>query len=265
VNRQHPAYGEPREVTPYASVLLAHNPGPMTLEGTNTWLVRAPGASTCVVVDPGPGDTDHLRRVAEHGPVSLILLTHHHFDHAEGAPEIAELTGAPVRARDPELCVGADPLEDEEVIDAAGVPLRVLVTPGHSSDSVCFGAELDGVSAVFTGDSVLGRGTTVVAHPDGQLGPYLASLRRLSEFSSAAVLPGHGPDLPDTAATAKDYLVHREQRLDQIRSVLHEHGPALTARQVVEIVYADVDRSVWGAAESSVQAQLAYLREHEES
>lgn len=100
---QHPAYGEVRPVTSWASVVLAHNPGPMTLDGTNTWVVSAPGAPSRAVIDPGPADADHLRRVADRGPVDLILLTHHHPDHAEGVPEFAERTGAPVRAWDAEL------------------------------------------------------------------------------------------------------------------------------------------------------------------
>lgn len=259
--RQHPAYGEFRQVTPYASVLLARNPGPMTLEGTNTWIVRAPGSADCAVIDPGPADADHLRQVADQRPV-LILLTHRHLDHAEGVATVAEITGAPVRALDPTLCVAAEALSDGEWIDAAGIRLRVLRTPGHTSDSTCFHSER---GAVFTGDTVLGRGTTVVAHPDGRLGDYLASLRRLAELPPAtAVLPGHGPELPDAAEVARAYLAHREQRLDQIRTVLSDRGAEVSARAIVESVYADVDRSVWDAAESSVRAQLVYLRERGE-
>lgn len=259
---QHPAYGEVRPVTSWASVVLARNPGPMTLDGTNTWVVAPAGAPSRAVIDPGPADTDHLRRVADRGPVDLILLTHHHPDHAEGVPELVERTGAPVRAWDAELCAGAEPLRDGEVIDACGVPLRVLATPGHTSDSVSFLAERDDEPAVFSGDTVLGRGTTVVAHPDGHLDSYLRSLRRLAELpAGTAVLPGHGPELADAAGAASAYLAHREQRLDQVREVVRERGSEVTARQVVEIVYADVDPAVRGAAEWSVRAQLTYLDE----
>lgn len=258
-----PAYGELREVTPLASVLLAENPSPMTLEGTNTWVLRAPGEPTCVVVDPGEEDEEHLRRAADCGPVALVLLTHRHPDHAAGARRFAELTGAPVRALDPSLVLGSEALGDGEVVAAAGVELAVVATPGHTSDSLSF--LLDGPGsggpAVLTGDTILGRGTTVIAHPDGELGPYLRSLRRLVELAEGTtVLPGHGPELADAPGAASAYLAHREQRLDQVRTALVRLGPEATAHQVVQDVYADVDRALWPAAELSVRAQLAYLR-----
>jgi glyoxylase-like metal-dependent hydrolase (beta-lactamase superfamily II) len=115
---------------------------------------------------------------------------------------------------------------------------------------------------VLTGDTVLGRGTTVVAHPDGRLGDYLDSLRSLAELPpGTVVLPGHGPELPDAGDVARAYLAHREQRLDQIRAALAELGPDATPPQVVERVYADVDQVLWPAAELSVRAQLEYLRD----
>ncbi|HZG90024.1 MAG TPA: MBL fold metallo-hydrolase [Pseudonocardia sp.] len=258
----HPAYGELRAVTPLASVLLAENPSPMTLEGTNTWVLRAPGEESCLVVDPGEEDEAHLRRVAAHGPVALILLTHRHHDHAGGARRFADLTGAPVRALDPSLVLGAEALGDGDVVAAAGVELRVVGTPGHTSDSLSF--LLDGPDAepaVLTGDTILGRGTTVIAHPDGALGPYLDSLRRLSTLTSGTtVLPGHGPELADAVVVATQYLAHREQRLAQVREALTRLGPDATPRQVVELVYADVDQVLWPAAELSVRAQLDHLR-----
>lgn len=250
----HPAYGELRQVTPTAGVVLEDNPGSMTLEGTNTWLLRAPGASTCVVVDPGYEDEPHLTRVAEAaGEVELIVVTHQHPDHVRGAPWLAARVGAPVRAFEPSLCAGAPALVDDEVVEAAGLSIRVLHTPGHTEDSVCL--EVEG--SVLTGDSMLGRGTTVIS----DLGAYLGSLRRLMAVPAGTVaLPGHGPELPDVAATAREYLAHREARLDQVRAALRELGPDASARQVVELVYRDVDQSLWGPAEWSVRAQLDYLR-----
>jgi glyoxylase-like metal-dependent hydrolase (beta-lactamase superfamily II) len=252
------ATGDPaalRAVTRLAGVLLAPNPGPMTLEGTNTWLLRVPGSARCAVVDPGPLHEEHLSAVAAAGTtIDLILLTHGHLDHSEGAPRLAELTGAPVLALDRTF---GEHLPVGEVIDAAGVRVEAIETPGHSGDSVSFYLPDD--DAVLTGDTILGRGTTVVAHPDGKLGPYLDSLRRLREFGDAAVLPGHGPELPSAGRVAEAYLEHRAARLDAVRRA-HAAGAA-TPRAVVETVYADVDEALWPAAELSVRAQLEYLQD----
>lgn len=249
----HPAYGEFRRVSPTASVLLENNPGSMTLEGTNSWVLRSPGAAECIIVDPGYHDMEHLPKLIEAGPVALILLTHHHADHSEGAPWLAEQVGAPVRAFDPALCRGAESFVDGETISAAGLELEVLHTPGHTEDSVClrFGDHM------LTGDTILGRGTTVLS----DLGSYLGSLRRLLELPvGLSGLPGHGPELAELTTTAQDYLDHREQRLDQVRAALKVLGEDATARQIVEHVYADVDQALWGPAEHSVRAQLDYLR-----
>lgn len=242
-----------RRVTATASVVLAPNPGPMTLEGTNTWVLRG-DAEGCVVVDPGPLHEGHLAQVAALGPVEVVLLTHGHADHSEGAARLAALTGAPVRALDPAHRLGAEGLAEGDVVAAGGVELRVLATPGHTGDSLSF--VLD--DAVLTGDTVLGRGTTVVAHPDGVLADYLASLHRLRALGDLTVLPGHGPELVSAGAVAEAYLRHREARLGQVRAAL-EAG-ARTPDEVVEAVYADVDRALWPAARLSVLAQLEHLR-----
>jgi glyoxylase-like metal-dependent hydrolase (beta-lactamase superfamily II) len=244
----------------WVTLVRADNPGPMTLEGTNTYVLRADDDGGVVVVDPGPLDEGHLQAVAAHGPVTLVLLTHGHPDHAEGAARFAEITSAPVLARDRALCIGRkEPLdEDGQLVGTNALSIRVLHTPGHTADSVTFVAERDGGDAVvLTGDTVLGRGTTVVAHPDGVLRDYLDSLRRLAVFDGAPLLPGHGPVREDTGALAREYLAHRAQRLDQVRAALD--AGAVTPEDVVRRVYADVDRSLWPAAELSVRAQLDYL------
>lgn len=239
----------------WCTLVRADNPGPMTLDGTNTYVLRADAG--VVVVDPGPLDEAHLRRVAGSGEVLLTLLTHGHPDHAEGARRFHELTGAPVLARDPAHCVAADPLGEGVTPEVEGLGVEVLHTPGHTSDSVCFVVDDGGDRAVLTGDTVLGRGTTVVAHPDGALAPYLASLRRIAALGSVTVLPGHGPVRHDAAAVAQEYLAHREQRLQQVRDAVA--AGAVTAEEVVRRVYLDVDPSLWPAAELSVRAQLDYL------
>src|SRR6478609_8229333 len=127
-----------RAVTDQASVILAPNPGPMTLDGTNSYLLADAGATSSIVVDPGPDDAPHLAALAAAGPVELILITHRHHDHTEGAAELSRLTGAPVRAADPAHCIADDPLRDGEIIAAAGVSIEVINTPGHTDDSVSF-------------------------------------------------------------------------------------------------------------------------------
>ncbi|OBI15440.1 MBL fold metallo-hydrolase [Mycobacterium sp. E2462] len=253
----HPAYGRLRAVTETASVLLADNPGLMTLEGTNTWVLRGPGSAELVVVDPGPDDDEHIARVAALGRIALVLISHRHGDHTDGIDKLVDATGATVRSAGSGFLRGlGGELVDGEVIDAAGLRIKVMSTPGHTADSLSF--LLD--DAVLTADTILGRGTTVIDKEDGGLADYLDSLRRLRGLGARTVLPGHGPDLPDLAAVAAGYLAHRQERLEQVRSALRDIGDDATVRQVVEHVYADVDEKLWDAAEWSVQAQLDYLR-----
>lgn len=253
-----------------AHCVLCPNPSPMTLEGTNTWVLAEPGGTDVVVVDPGPVDEGHLRTVLDHvdergGRVALTLLTHGHADHAESAPRWAQLTGAPVRA----VGRGHDDLRAGERLLVGGLELLVVPTPGHTADSVSF--LLPAEQVLLTGDTVLGRGTTVVAHPDGDLTSYLESLDRLSRLTGSgavtSIAPGHGPVVPDAGGTVDYYLEHRRERLDQVRAAVQrlarpgaraEDGPDL-ADLVVAEVYADVPRAVWPAARLSVLAQLDYL------
>jgi len=257
--------------------VLAPNANMMTLDGTNTWVLGEPGARRSVVVDPGPPDPGHLAAVEaaseEMGAdaVGVVLLTHHHIDHSESAKEFAARLGCGVRALDPAYRLGEEGLTDGDVVEVDGLEIRVVGTPGHTSDSLSF--LLPAERAVLTGDTVLGRGTTVVAHPDGQLGAYLDSLDRLHALAAhhevARIWPGHGPVIDDALAALDYYIAHRHERLDQVRSALTQlaaqpHPEGLAAddlpRQVVEIVYTDVDPVLWGAAELSVRAQLAYLQ-----
>ncbi|MFC8801251.1 MBL fold metallo-hydrolase [Promicromonospora sp. NPDC057138] len=248
----------------------------MTLDGTRSYVLRAPGAPGCVVVDPGPLLEPHLAALADAGPVELVLVTHRHADHTGGLARFRELTGAPSRGALPEFSRsgGADgaavePLADGEVLAVAGLRIEVLATPGHTADSVCF-AVSDGLSsAVLTGDTVLGRGTTVLAEPDGSLRDYLGSLDRLAPLDVQG-LPGHGPVIPDLGAAVRAYREHRLERLGQVRSALSSLGaelpdagaplPDSLLDAVTGAVYTDVDRSVLVAARSSVRAQLEYLR-----
>jgi glyoxylase-like metal-dependent hydrolase (beta-lactamase superfamily II) len=239
----------------WCRLVRADNPGPMTLQGTNTYVLLGAGN---VVVDPGPLLDPHLEAVTALGPVAATLLTHGHLDHSKAAGRFHEMTGAPVQAMDPELCIGGDPLDvDGAMLEIAGLSIEVLHTPGHTADSVSFLVREGEQTGILTGDTILGRGTTVVAHPDGRLGPYLESLARLRELRGAVLLPGHGPVRRDVAMVAAEYLAHRHERLDQVRAALA--AGAQSPAEVVEIVYADVDRVLWPAAELSVRAQLDYL------
>ena len=247
-------------VTDVAQLVRADNPNMMTLDGTNTWILRGAGSETSVVVDPGPLDEEHLRAVlGVAGDVELVLYTHHHFDHTESIDRFAELTGAPARALGEEFCRDADPLTDGELIDAAGLALEIAAVPGHTTDSIAILVTDDG--SLLTGDTVLGRGTTVIAWPDGVLGPYLDSLARIRELvlegASARFLPGHGPVVEDPLPVIDYYLEHRAERLDQVRAALADG--ATSPEEVVAIVYADVGEHLWPAAELSVRAQLDYL------
>jgi glyoxylase-like metal-dependent hydrolase (beta-lactamase superfamily II) len=265
-------------------MLRADNPGPMTLDGTRSYVLRGPGAPGCVVVDPGPALEPHLAALAAAGPVDLVLVTHRHADHTGGLSRLRELTGAPSRGVLPEFCgvggtrgTGTGPLADGEILDVAGLRIEALATPGHTADSVCFVVSAPGDPAsgrvVLTGDTVLGRGTTVLAEPDGSLRDYLASLDRLTALLPPGPepgLPGHGPVIPDLGALVREYREHRRERLGQVRSALSTLGaelpdaaaplPDLLLDGVTRAVYADVDPSVLGAARSSVRAQLEYLR-----
>ena len=273
--------GSIRRLTEHAAVLLAPNAGPMTLDGTNSYLLSgrpSAGASNAgsplsasarlpaIVVDPGPDDPAHLAGLAEAGRVELILVTHRHHDHTAGAQALSELTGAPVRAADPAHCIDAEPLRDGEIVSAAGVSLTVHATPGHTTDSVCFLLGGDGpTGSILTGDTILGRGTTVIAHPDGRLGAYLDSLRLLAGLGHPLVLPGHGPVVPDLAAVSGQYLAHREQRLAAVREAVRVIGADASVEAVTDAVYTDIDSSVRPAAERSVAAQLDYLREERDA
>ena len=256
-----------------SACVLAPNANIMTLDGTNTWVLRPAGSPRSIVVDPGPPDATHLEAVArEAGDVAVVLLTHHHLDHSEAAREFAERVGCGVRALDPACRLGSEGLGEGDVVAlGSGFEVHVVATPGHTADSLSFVVPSEG--AVLTGDTVLGRGTTVVAHPDGRLGAYLDSLDRLHALAEAqeatAIWPGHGPVIQDALGALDFYRAHRRERLAQVEAALatllpgsHPEGVAEEGlpRQIVEVVYSDVDPVLWGAAELSVRAQVAYLR-----
>ena len=210
----------------------APNPSPLTLDGTNTYVVGG------WVVDPGPADEGHLgsvRRAAAEG-IEGVVLTHGHADHAEGA----ELLGAPVTL----------PCEGDEV-----GPFRALATPGHSSDSVCL---ITG-GLCFTGDTVLGSGSVFIAPGEGSLSAYLDSLRRLRGVSLDALCPGHGPYVWDPAAKLDEYIAHRLAREERLLEAL---GAGLRRRdELLDSAWSDAPPELRYFAGLSLASHLEKLAE----
>jgi glyoxylase-like metal-dependent hydrolase (beta-lactamase superfamily II) len=254
--------GAPEQLDEITTRVLAPNPSHMTLDGTNTYLLGKPGAGELVVVDPGPELEEHRdaidAAVAERdAAVVAVIVTHHHADHAEAAGW-ASGWGAPLHAFSPELIRSdALPLRDGDVLGRAGVQIEALHTPGHASDHLCL--RLAGSGAILTGDHVLGRGSTVVAWPDGDMGAYMASLERLAAIEATTLHPGHGPSIGSPATKVAEYLAHRRSREEEVLAALLAGDT--TPREIVERVYADVDPVLHPAAERSVRAHLDKLVE----
>jgi glyoxylase-like metal-dependent hydrolase (beta-lactamase superfamily II) len=250
---------------PYVRLIRAPNPGPMTLDGTNTWVIADQGEGA-LVVDPGPAIVDHIEAImAASGPrLVMIALTHRHLDHSESAAALAERAGCGVRAADPQFRLGPAGLDGGDRLRLGALTLQVFETPGHTSDSrSLLLSGPDRVVRLITGDMVLGRGTTVITYPDGDLAAYFESLdlleRMVRSRNVTELLPGHGPIVTDPLPWLAFYRRHRHERLDQVRAALAAGDR--TASEVVARVYADVDRRLWPAAEQSVRAQLDYLRQ----
>lgn len=231
--------------------ILAPNPGVRELEGTNTYVV---GEAPAIVVDPGPDDEGHLREVERTaGRVGVIALTHDHPDHAPGSARLAEMTGAPVRAVRPP--VGGEPIRDGDVLSSSGVELKVVATPGHTPDHVAFWAPDAG--ALFTGDAVLGRGTSVIDPPEGDLVAYLRSLNRMRELSPRTIYPGHGPVVLRAIEKLEEYVEHRAMRERQVLDALADGGR--TVEELVATIYADHPSDVHELAARSVLSHLLKL------
>lgn len=257
---QLPTIADLDEVT---TRVLAPNPSPMTLDGTNTYVLAAADGDTAIIVDPGPPDAAHLQRVQDvlrgrDAAVHSIVVTHHHRDHAEAATDWAEVFTCRVVAADPTVAgPGGRLVGDGDHIDAGELHLEVIATPGHTRDHLSLRSP---TGAVLTGDHVLGRGTSVVSYPDGDLTAYLDSLRRLLRLGPDVLHPGHGPALTHDAGTVLAYYQqHRAYRQAQVLAAL-EQGPT-TPAELVARIYTEVPRHLRSAAETSTRATLAALEQ----
>ncbi len=247
-------------LSPRVGRLRANNPSPLTLDGTNGYVVRA-GAGTLIAIDPGPVD-DHQRDAflaaarGENASYAAILVTHGHPDHYPGAAPLAAATGAPVYAH-PESTFPHDrALADGERISFGDASFAVMHGPGHARDHLVF--VLEDERAIFAGDNVLGTGTVVVAPPGGDMRTYQRTLHRMrDEYGDAhAIYGGHGPEVRDVRGKLDEYIAHRELRE---RGILDALADGATVPEIVARVYAAVDRRLWPAAGRQVLAHLVAL------
>ena len=248
------------------AVALGQNPGLFTGPGTNTYLVGT--GRVRILLDTGQGVHEYLpvleRAMARVGCEALqeIVLTHGHPDHIGGALQVIERFGPlrvsklPHDGMDGHYSLEIHPLADGSVVETEGATLRAVHTPGHAEDHLCFVLEEEG--AIFTGDNVLGVGTTVIPAHGGDLLDYLRSLERLLEERPGRIYPAHGPLVEDGAAKIREYIAHRRDRECQILEALEALGPC-TVPAVVKRVYTDVPEVLHGAAALSVTSHLVKL------
>lgn len=234
--------------------LLAPNPGPFTLDGTNSWLL---GETT--VIDPGPAIESHIEAIRAAMPkLQLILITHRHDDHAPAAAVLKEQTGAQIFAPRNVL---RDELVDRrisggETLDIEDEQLRVIATPGHTNEHVCF---LTADGDLFTGDTILGTGTTAIFPPDGHMGDYLRSLEVLRGHAPQRIYPAHGPTREDAVALIDEYLAHRHARERQVLEAIAAGASSMT--ELRTRIYPELDSRLHRAAEIQMTAHVIKLVE----
>jgi glyoxylase-like metal-dependent hydrolase (beta-lactamase superfamily II) len=236
--------------------VVAPNPGPMTLTGTNTYLI-SDSSGNLAAVDPGPDDLpQHLDAIlsaaAEMGTLTTVLVTHRHLDHLPAAVPLCQRTGAQLVGHKDLPGVQRAVADDEPVFGS----LRALETPGHTRESLCFWDAQANI--LFTGDLVAGAGTVVVDDQPGALSDYLASLERLLTLQPRTIYPGHGPIVEDGPAKLQEYLDHRRQRVQQVIDALASRGPS-TVDELVATIYPDVASNLVAPAGRNVSANLELL------
>ena len=232
--------------------VLAPNPGPMTLTGTNTYIV---GTGDLAVIDPGPDDPRHLAAIlaaAEPlGRITSVLVTHRHVDHLPAAIPLCGRTGATLLGHK-DLPGVQRAIHDGDVAFGS---LSALETPGHTRESLCFWNAAEGI--LFTGDLVAGTGTVVVDDQPGALADYIASLERLLALRPRVLYPGHGPVVEDGVGKIQEYLDHRRQRVQQVVDALAD--ASRTVDELVSTIYVDVPKNLVAMAARNVRANLEML------
>jgi glyoxylase-like metal-dependent hydrolase (beta-lactamase superfamily II) len=231
--------------------VVAPNPGPFTLDGTRTYLL-----GDSIVLDPGPAIDSHVRAIREAMPhLQTILITHRHGDHAPAAVPLKEATGARIVAPRGVL---SDDVVDQRVSDGELLDedIEVIATPGHTREHVCY---LTAGGDLFTGDTILGFGTTTISPPDGDMGDYLRSLRKLREREPRRIFPAHGPTRDDAVALIDEYIAHRLEREREVLAALAEGTNTLAEMRAR--IYADLDPRLHDAAEIQITAHLIKLIE----
>ena len=270
-------YGVAREIAPGVRRLVAPNPGPMTDHGTNTYII---GSGDVAVIDPGPESPDHLQALldelaSEGERVTHILLTHTHLDHCAGLTALKQATGAQtagfgsvgLRRTDtfgpggrsfadgnfaPDIL-----LRDGDTLSGDGWELTALHTPGHAPDHLCY--DVAPARALFSGDHVMGWNTSVIAPPEGHMGAYLASLRRLLDNSHDAYFPGHGGTVEQPQRLVKAFIMHRRWRENEIVEAMQ--AGARSVAEITDRVYAGLPEHLLRAAQLSALAHLERLVE----
>jgi glyoxylase-like metal-dependent hydrolase (beta-lactamase superfamily II) len=254
--------GNVARVAPRVVRVRAPNPSPMTLDGTNSYIIEA-SPKLAVAIDPGPPDAAHVESLianAREGgrDIGAILVTHGHPDHAPGAALLHERTGAPVYAHPAARFPHDVALADSEALTVGDVVFDVAFAPGHARDHAVFFLQGDGV--LFSGDVVIGRGTVVVAPPGGDMRAYQTTLVRLRTAygGASAILGGHGERIAAAAAKLDEYIEHRKEREHEIVAAIETLGEA-TIPDIVALVYAQTPQVLWPAAARQVLAYLEAL------
>lgn len=269
-------YGVAGGIMPGVVRIVAENPGPFTFKGTNTYLV---GSKSLAVIDPGPADERHCGAIlaaAQGRPITHILITHAHRDHVDGLAALQAATGAKSIGYGRAQLAVPDALKspsgkdfvaldfapdvaaaDGDVFEGEDWALEALHTPGHAPDHICF--HLSGHGVVFSGDHVMSWNTTVIAPPEGRMSDYLRSLSRLLDTDSDVYLPGHGGRLEEARRTVKAFLLHRQWREQAALGAIRRRNA--TVREMVAMIYRDIDEKLMAAAGLSVMAHVEHLRE----